>query len=119
MVSTADTVTQARQPADRDRISRHYYDVAMITATDTGRAALSSVDMLDAVRDHNLVMFPQAWKRFDEAVPGSVKLVPQPELRAVIERDYKAMRDMILGEPPKFSWVIEQIQRAEAAINRM
>ena len=46
-----------RLPADKDRISRHYYDVAMITATDTGRSALSNTDLLDAVRNHNLIAF--------------------------------------------------------------
>ena len=105
------------RPADQDRISRHYYDVAMITATETGIAALCNVDLLEEVRDHNLLMFRQAWKRFDEAVPESVRLVPQPGLRAVIERDYRAMEGMILGETPEFGWVMEQIQRAETAIN--
>ena len=66
-----------RLPADRDRVSRHYYDVAMITATETGKSALSTIGLLDAVRSHSLVAFRQAWKRFEEAVPGSVRLVPQ------------------------------------------
>ena len=106
-----------RLPADRDRISRHYYDAAMITSTDLGRSALSNIDLLDMVRNHNLVAFRQAWKRFEEAIPGSVRLVPQAELRTVIERDYGAMQSMILGEVPEFGWVMEQLQRAEAAIN--
>ncbi len=76
-----------RLPRDRDRISRHYYDAAMITPTETGQSALSNIDLLHAVRDHNLIAFRQAWKRFDQAVPGSVRLVPQSELRAVIERN--------------------------------
>ncbi len=116
-----------RRPAEKGRVSRRYYDVAMITTTDTGRAALSNADLLDAVRSHNLTMFRQAWKRFEEAVPGSVRLVPQPELRAVVERDYRAMEGivtdhaklhrywsvqfsmaligMILGEALEFGWV--------------
>ena len=108
-----------RLPTDKDRISRHYYDVAMITTTNTGRSALSNTDLLDAVRNHNLIAFRQAWKRFEEAVPGSVRLVPQAELRRMIERDYGAMRGMILGDVPDFGWVLEQLQRAEAAINRV
>ena len=108
-----------RLPADKDRISRHYYDVAIITATDTGRSALSNIDLLDAVRNHNLIAFRQAWKRFEEAVPGSLRLVPKAELRTVIESDYGAMEGMILGEAPKFEWVIEQIQYAEAEINEV
>ena len=106
-----------RLPQDRDRISRHYYDVAMITPTDCGRSALSDLELLQAVRRHNLVAFRQAWKRFDEAIPGSVHLVPQSELRAAIEADYGAMRDMILGDAPNFGWIMDQLQDAEATIN--
>lgn len=106
-----------RLPARKDRISRHYYDVAMITATETGRSAMADIHLLDLVRNHNLVAFRQAWKRFEEAVPGSVRLVPQAELRAVIERDYRAMRGMILGEAPDFGWVTDQLRVAEAAVN--
>ncbi len=106
-----------RLPADKDRVSRHYYDVAVITATEVGQSALVDADLLDAVRNHNLVAFRQAWKRFEEAVPGSVRLVPQAELRTVIEQDYRAMQGMILGEAPDFGWVTDQLRQAEAAIN--
>ena len=107
-----------RLPNDKDRISRHYYDVAMITVTEVGRSAMVDTQLLNAVRNHNLVAFRQAWKRFDEAVPGSVRLVPQAELRTVIKRDYQAMQGMVLGEAPDFGWVTEQLRVAEAAVNR-
>lgn len=106
-----------RLPSDSDRISRHYYDAAMIAATGTGDAALSNLALLDVVREHNLTAFRQAWKRFDEAVPGSLRLVPQPEPLAAIERDYRAMRDMILGDAPPFEWIVTQLHRVETAIN--
>ncbi len=108
---------QGRIPEDRNRISRHYYDAAMITATETGASALSDLDLLDAVRSHNLMAFKQAWKRFEEATPGSVKLVPQPGLREAIERDYAAMQSMILGDAPEFEWINERLQDAENVIN--
>ena len=65
----------------------------------------------------NLVAFRQAWKRFDEAIPGSVHLVPQSELRATIEVDYGSRKDMILGDAPNFGWIMDQLQDAEATIN--
>ena len=108
-----------RLPADKDRISRHYYDAAVIAATATGQAALADTALLDAVRTHNLVAFRQAWKRFEEAVPGSLRLVPQPELHAAIERDYRAMRDMILGDAPAFGWIVDRLRNAEATANRI
>ena len=106
-----------RLPTDKDRISRHYYDVAVITATEVGRSAMVDRHLLDAVRNHNLVAFRQAWKRFEEAVPGSLRLVPQAALRSVIERDYRAMQEMVLGEAPDFGWVMTQLRVAEAAVN--
>ena len=107
---------ELRVPADRDRISRHYYDAAMITATEIDSSALSNIDMLDAVRSHNLIAFRQAWRRFDEAIPGSIRFVPQAELRTAIESDYRAMEGMILGDAPKFEWVLQQIDIAEATV---
>lgn len=110
---------EQRLPTDMDRVSRHYYDVAMITVTERGNSALSNLALLDAVRKHNLIAFRSAWKRFEEAVPGSLRLTPQAKLREVIESDYGAMTGMILGEAPEFEWVMEQIQYAESTVNDM
>ena len=89
----------------------------MITPTDCGESALSNFELLEAVRNHNLIAFRQAWKRFEEATPGSVQLVPQAELKAAIDADYGAMRDMILGDVPDFGWIMEQLQYAESTVN--
>lgn len=75
------------------------------------------IQLQDAVREHNLIAFRQACKRFEEAVPGSLKLVPQSELRTVIESDCEAMEGMVLGEAPRTEWVMEQIRDVEAKIN--
>ncbi len=88
----------------------------MERSTEAGRSALSNIDLLHAVRNHNLIAFRQAWKRFDQAVPGSVRLVPQPDC-AVIERDYRAIQGMILGDVPEFEWSWDQLQRAQDTIN--
>ena len=109
---------EKRLPADRHRVSRHYYDAAMMTATETGKSALSDMGLLHAVREHNLIAFRQAWKRFEEATPGSVRLIPQSPLRTEIERDYEAMRGMIRGDVPDFGWIVEQLEYAESLINR-
>ena len=73
--------------------------------------------MLDAVRRHNRRMLRQAWRCFGKAVPGAVRLVPDPEPRPVIERDCSAIEGMILGDAPGLTWIIKRLPRAEAAIN--
>ncbi len=52
-----------RLPGEKQRISRHYYDAAMITATDIARSALSDTDLLDDVRAHNMLAFRQAMEK--------------------------------------------------------
>lgn len=106
-----------RLPREGQRISRHYYDVAMMTKTKAGQSALNDIELLDSVRNHNLVAYRQAWKRLDEAVPGSLRLVPQPELLAVIEKDYEDMKEMIFGDAPGFGWIMDQLRFAETVIN--
>ena len=106
-----------RAPDDKQRIARHYYDVALITETPTGRTALSNFDLLKAVREHNCIAFRQSAKKFKEACPGSVRLVPQPGLCQAVERDYQAMQGMILGDAPDFAWIMSRIQHAETIIN--
>ncbi len=109
---------EGRVPTDKDRISRHYYDAAMITGTDTGKAALADEALLAAVREHNLIAFKQAWKKFDEAVPGSIYISPQDALLSILEKDYDAMQGMMPGDAPEFKWVMEQLRIAEDTINR-
>lgn len=105
-------------PKDKDRLSRHYYDVAMMTLTSVGKTALSDAALLKDVREHNIKFFNQTWKRFEEAVPGTIQVVPQSELRSSIQGDYNKMRDMVLGEAPSFDWIMEQIAHAEGVINK-
>ena len=108
---------ERRLPVDRHRISRHYYDVAMMSVTEVGANAVADTGLLDDVRNHNLVAFRQAWKRFEEAVPGTIAIVPRSGLYRAVERDYAAMRDMILGEAPEFEWVVRQLERVDALVN--
>lgn len=102
---------------DRNRISRHYYDVAMFIASPMGEACLAARDVLDAVRAYNLLAFPQPKKRFEEAVAGSLRLVPQARVRQRLEQDYAAMRSMISGEAPGFDWILDRVAAFEAQLN--
>ena len=107
-----------RLPREKQRISRHYYDAAMITATDVARSALSDTSLLDDVRTHNMLAFRQAWKKLEEAVSGSIRLLPQAEPRRIIEQNYAEMQGMLLGTPPDFGWIMGQLEYAEATINK-
>jgi hypothetical protein len=108
---------KSKELSDRQRVSRHYYDVAMIFSTDTGKNAVQDSQLREEVRKHTQMLFGGAWKKLDEAIPGSMRLMPTNDLKALLENDYQAMQEMMLGEPPAFDEIIEIIGELEALIN--
>jgi hypothetical protein len=108
-------------PAEKgfsDRQSRHYYDVVRLYETGIGRRALGQTDLLRAVAEHKTVFFAAAWARYDEARPGSLRLVPPDARRAELEQDYRKMREMIFGEAPAFDHILEVLAEIERQVNR-
>jgi len=109
---------EGRLPNDRQRISRHYYDVAMIHKTDLGLQAVSDTKLREDVRQHKILFFKKAWMKLDEAVPGSLHLVPQGKLLQNLQDDYQAMQGMMLGNAPPFEAIVEELENIETAINQ-
>lgn len=109
---------EKRKPGENNLISRHYYDVAMMRATPQGVNALDNTALLDAVREHKLLLFKRGWEKLEEAKPGSIRLVPQDGIKDDLAKDYKAMSGMMFGEAPDFNWVLGEIAKLEEAINK-
>ncbi len=109
---------ERRLPNDRQRISRHYYDVAMIHKTEFGLKAVSDTKLREEVCQHKILLFNTAWMKFNEAVPGSLHLVPQGELLENLKDDYQAMQGMMLGNAPPFETIVEELENIETAINQ-
>ena len=103
-------------PGDGNPASRHYYDVARITDTQTGEQALADLELMQDVRNHAEIMFEE--KRLDKATPGSFRLVPAGDLKRVLEQDYSATTlKMMLGDGPPFGEVISNIEALEQRLN--
>jgi hypothetical protein len=109
---------EKRKPGDKNLISRHYYDVAMIGAAKEGRAAIKNVALLTQVREHKLALFRRRWEKLEEAQPGTLHLVPQPEILVDIKADYGEMSGMMFGEQPSFESIIESLQKIETDFNQ-
>lgn len=106
-----------RLPSDRQRLSRHYYDVAMIYKVDRGKAAVEDAELRENVRQHTIKFFNRAWMKLGEAVPGSMRLTPRDELLKALQTDYQAMQGMMLGEVPDFKEILAELSALEAQIN--
>lgn len=100
-----------------DRQSRHYYDVVKLFQHEIGKEAIKDLSLLEKVAEHKATFFPSAWARYEDAKPGTLRLVPLesrlPELRA----DYAKMESMIFGKVPTLAELIEVLSVIEQQIN--
>ena len=100
-----------------ERISRHYYDLAMLARSEHAEAALARIDLLDVVARHKALFFRSSWARYDQAKPGTLRLIAPDARFADLASDYAKMRPMFFGEPPSFREVLADIARLERRIN--
>jgi hypothetical protein len=78
-----------RLPSDSQRLSRHYYDVAMIYRSEVGKTAAKNTGLRDDVRNHTIEYFKRSWMKLEEAVPGSMRLIPEGKLLKSLQVDYQ------------------------------
>jgi hypothetical protein len=99
------------------RVSRHYYDVYRLLASDAGEGfAQDSAMAADCVR-HARMFFNRPDFDLATAAPGSYALVPHDEMLTNLEQDYSAMSGMIFGEAPAFGAIIASIVKLEKRLN--
>lgn len=101
----------------RGRQSRHYYDLVKLFEAGIGVRALQRLDLLAAVAAHKAVFFADSAAKYDEAKPGSLRLVPPGSRQVELREDYGKMREMIFGEPPSFEYLLEVLAEIEQRIN--
>ena len=99
------------------RYSRHYYDLARMAAAPVKDAALANLELLTDVVAFKQRFYPRGWARYDLAVPGSLRLVPDGAVLAAVEADYRAMTHMIFGTVPAFGEILETLRGLEDEIN--
>lgn len=101
------------------RNSRHYYDLAQMALSTTKNVALEKLDLLRDVVEFKQRFYPRGWARYDLAVPGTFKLVPEAHVLASVTADYRAMENMIFGEYPAIEVIMGRLQALEDEINGM
>jgi Nucleotidyl transferase AbiEii toxin, Type IV TA system len=104
--------------ADKNRLSRHYYDVAMMQDTIFAKRALEG-SMFEKVRDNQEFRWEQKGWILNTAKRGTLKVVPPEALMPSLARDYDGMRNMMFDNPPppSFEEVIERLRRLEEFVN--
>ena len=108
-----------RDPAKAlgERMSRHYYDMARLIGHEAKARALGRLDLLEQVAHHKSVFFKVSWAKYENAKPGSLRLMPNADLNAALRRDYAGMREMIIGDVVGFDDILGVIETFEVEIN--
>ena len=101
------------------RYSRHYYDLAMMAQSKVKNEAFADLDLLQNVVKFKQKFYPRTWAKYEEAIPGTLKLLP-PEFRLdSLEKDYKAMQNMIFDKYISFDEIIGILENLEKEINEV
>lgn len=105
--------------ADKNRLARHYYDVAMMQDTAYAERALSG-NMFKKVADNQEYRWEQRGWILKTAKPGTLKILPPDGLRAKLEKDYDGMQSMMFDnpEPPSFGDIMHRLEKLDAAVNK-
>ena len=112
--------TEYHRPADKptpDRFSRHYADTAALAKHPTAAKAVDQHELRNRVVRWKSQFFGSSWANYDQATPGTFRLVPTSQRRPALRRDYQAMRDMYLSEPASFEEVLATLAALEERIN--
>ena len=95
--------------------------IQILVETGIGREALEDKALFEAVRRHREIYFRRGGDIHVTMCPGSFRLIPPSEHRAVWQRDYDAMREsMFYGPPaPTFPEILSVLETFERAINAL
>lgn len=99
------------------RYSRHYYDLAMMAGDKVKDDALEDLELLKNVVDFKQKFYPRTWAKYEQATPGTLKLLP-PEFRLdALRKDYQAMQNMIFDKKISFEEILNILNKLESEIN--
>jgi hypothetical protein len=99
------------------RVSRHYYDVYRLLASEIGRKATGDVEMAEDCVRHARMFFNRPDLDLASAIPGSFALTPHYGMLADLRRDYEAMSGMVFGPIPTVDEVVAAIAELERRLN--
>jgi hypothetical protein len=102
-----------------ERLSRHWYDLAMLADLVHGKAAVADRALLANVVKHKKVFYNASYANYDACLTGQFRLIPEDAALAALRDDFQRMigAGMFIGEPPSFDAIVDRLRALEAAIN--
>ena len=97
------------------RYSRHYYDLYKMYSSNVKNDALNNLGLLEDVRLFTMTFYNRPWAKFEEARPGTFKLIPKNI--DDLKNDYKMMEPMFFKDYPSFDEIVKVLIKLENEIN--
>ncbi len=101
------------------RYSRHYYDLYRMSLTPIKEKAFKEISLLKTVVNFKMKFYPRTWANYQEAIPGTFKLIPPDYRFKELYEDYRSMREMLYGDIPSFETIIYTLSQLEKEINSL
>jgi hypothetical protein len=101
------------------RYSRHYYDLYKMCESSVKDEAFNDMLLLKDVVHFNMKFYPVGNAKFEEAIPGTFRIVPSKEQIDLLQKDYMDMGEMFFEEPVTFEKVMERLNYLEHEINQL
>jgi Nucleotidyl transferase AbiEii toxin, Type IV TA system len=113
-----------QQRSIKDRLARHWYDIAKLDAAGHIDAAIQARDIAQRVVNHKAAFFAMKGSAgnlidYAPAINGGLVLVPTGETLEALSVDYAKMIEdrLFLGDPEPFAWVVDRCRDVERRAN--
>ncbi len=101
------------------RYSRHYYDLYMLSHIGIADSAISDIGLLHSVSQFKDRFYPSKKARYDLAVPGTLRLIPNQSTQQFLKDDYLRMQVMFFQDPPPWEQIMRNLKVLESRINSL
>lgn len=102
-----------------ERLSRHWYDLVMLSRHVSGRAAIGNRTLFEDVVRHKQVFFKAGYANYDACLERQLRLLPQGGALDELRVDYTKMIEagLMYQAPPAFEEIVESIAELQRDIN--
>lgn len=97
--------------------SRHYYDLAQMAISPVKKAALADLELLEDVVLFKKRFYRSTWARYEDAKPGTFRLLPTTQGAKELKVDYTKMEAMLFNTPPVWDEILSTLKKLEHEIN--
>lgn len=97
--------------------SRHYYDLHQLAGSPIKDVALGNLQLLEDVVKFKQRFYRSPWACYEQAKPGTFRLMPTKTGQRELSADYRQMRAMIFDVPPEWDGILNSLVQLEDQIN--